>query len=106
MSAIANFLARHCWFWMLYFMRRPWMKRLQHRWLREVPNDRYKQFPESFKSQNRFARRWGLPLLKFSLNMFLASVFITAAYFAAISMYENGYFNPPARAVASQSDLR
>jgi predicted MFS family arabinose efflux permease len=101
MSAIANFLARRCWYWMLYFMRRPWMKRLQHRWLREVPGDRHLQFPNSFKNQNRFARRWGLPLLQLSFNLFLASVFVTFAYFTAVTMYENGLFNPPPKAVAS-----
>ena len=105
MSAIADFLARRSWFWMLYFMRRPWIKRLQHRWLRAVPDDPYLHFPESYIKQNRFARRWGLPLLRLSYNLFLASVFITCAYFIAVSMYENGDFNPPPKAVAQRDAL-
>lgn len=100
MSAIANWLARHTWYWMLYFMRRPWMKRLQHRWLRPVEGERYMRFPDKFIRQNRFARRFGLPLLTLTINLFLASVAITGAYFLAIYMMEGGYFNPPQRVVA------
>ena len=102
MNAIATFLARHTWYWMLYFMRRPWIKRLQHRWLRPVEGERYKRFPEGFVKQNRFARKFGLPLLKLSINLFLASVFITGAYYAIIYLFESGYFNPPPSRVATR----
>jgi hypothetical protein len=97
MSAVANYLARHCWYWMLYFMRRPWMKRLQRRWLQSVEGEPHKRFPDSFIKQNRFARRVGLRLLSFTITMFLASVFITGAYYLALYMQEGGYFNPPQR---------
>ena len=101
MSAVADFLARHCWYWMLYFMRRRWMKRLQHRWLRPVEGEPHMRFPDNFIKQNRFARRVGLKLLTLTINLFLASVFITGAYFAALYMYENGYFNPPQRVAST-----
>ena len=100
MSAIATWLARHCWYWMLYFMRRPWIKRLQHRWLRYVPGETHKRFPDAFVRQNRFARRFGLGLLTFTINLFLASVFITGAYYLAVFMFENGYFDPPRHVAA------
>src|SRR5579884_351077 len=95
MSAVATWLARHSWYWMLYFMRRPWIKRLQHRWLRAVPGEPYKRFPRGFVRQNRFARRVGLPLLTFTFNLFLASVYITFAYEGAVYMLESGLFQGP-----------
>src|ERR1044071_7425341 len=98
MSAVADWLARRCWFWMLHFMRRPWMKRLQHRWLRPVEGEPYLRFPEGFIKQNRFARKFGLKLLRLSINMFLASVFITLAYYAALYMLKNEYSSPPPQA--------
>jgi len=104
MSAIANWLARHCWYWMLYFMRRPWMKRLQRRWLRPVEGKPYKRFPESFVRQNRFARRFGLTLLTLTINLFLASVIITGFYYFAMFMWDGGYFTPPQR-IAAHSGL-
>jgi hypothetical protein len=103
MSAIANWLARHAWYWMLYFMRRPFIKRLQRRWLREVPGEPYKRFPKAFVRQNRFARRFGLHLLTFTFNLFLVSVFITFAYQAATSMLESGFFQPPERVASAHS---
>jgi hypothetical protein len=106
MSAIASFLARHCWWWMLYLMRRPWIKRLQHRWLEAVPGERYLRFPDSFMRQNRFARRYGLPLLTLSINLFLASVFITFAYYTITYLYEGGYLNPPDRMMAARAVQR
>ena len=104
MSAIASFLARWSWYWMLYAMRRPWIKRWQHRWLIEVPGEPYKRFPDSFMRQNRIARKYGLPLLTLSYNLFIGSVFVTLAYFAATYMYENGMFNPPEKMVAARGD--
>lgn len=82
---------------MLYFMRRPWMKGLQRRWLREVEGEPYKRFPDSFIRQNRFARRFGLKLLVVTINIFLGSVFITSSFYLAMYMMDNGYFNPPQR---------
>jgi len=98
MSAIANWLARHTWYWMLYGMRRPWIKRLQHRWLRSYPGEPYKRFPPGFVKQNRFARKVGLHLLTFTINLFLVSVVLTFFYEGATYMLESGMFQPPERA--------
>lgn len=105
MSAIATFLARHCWYWMLYAMRRPWIKRWQHRWLREVPGEPYLRFPDSFVRQNRFARRFGLQLLTLTFNLFLASVFITVAYYAALGLLDSGILTPD-RILAARENSR
>ena len=87
---------------MLYFMRRPWMKRLQHRWLRPVEGEPYMRFPDKFIRQNRLARRFGLRLLTLTINMFLASVFITGSYYFLMYMFDEGYFNPPQHVAAAQ----
>jgi hypothetical protein len=103
MIAIATVLARFSWYWMLYGMRRPWIKRLQHRWLQPVPGQTYMRFPEGYIRQNRFARRFGLRLLVATYTLFVASVFITFAYEGANYMLESGMFQPPERAVAANT---
>lgn len=95
MSAIARFVARWIWANMLWLMRRPWMKRLQRASLNLFSGERRERARSSMVRQNRWARRTGLSLLTFSVNMLLASMIITGSYFLILNLYESGYFNGP-----------
>jgi hypothetical protein len=99
MSAIAARLARVLWFYMLWLMRRPWMKALQRR---SMGFFRVRENPrkwEHFKKQNRWARRWGLPMLVFSINLLLGSVLLTFTYLTAINLYTSGALQVPEKPV-------
>jgi hypothetical protein len=82
-------------------MRRPWMKALQRSSTSFMARRFGRRARESMIRQNRFARRYGLPMLTVSITLLLASVAITATYFAALSLYDSGYLTPPTSVAAS-----
>ena len=94
MSALARWIARHLWGHMLWVMRRPWMKRLQRASAKLFPESRREKAKRSMNKQNQWARKVGLQLLTFSINMLLGSMIITGAYFLILGLYESGYLNP------------
>jgi hypothetical protein len=96
MSALASELARLIWWYMLWLMRRPWMKALQKRWLTWVRESKRDSARIAVRRQNRWARKWGLPLITISVNLLLASVLLTMVYLLAINLYESGAFTVPA----------
>jgi hypothetical protein len=102
MSAIAKDMARLLWWYLLWVMRRPWMKRLQKGWLNWVREAKRQGAAESVKKQNRWARRFGLPLLTLAMNLLLVSVILTVAYLTAINLYEAGAFSVPTTPQTSQ----
>jgi hypothetical protein len=79
---------------MLWTMRRPWLKSLGRATPRLFRPERRARMLESMKSQNRFARRIGLPLLTLSINLLLASMIVTTSYLVILKMYESGYLQP------------
>ncbi|MCC7433842.1 MAG: hypothetical protein IT363_04095 [Methanoregulaceae archaeon] len=95
MSLIAKLLARELWWAMLWLMRRPWMKRLQRASLRLLGEKRRARARDSMRRQNAFARKFGLPLLVFTINLLLASMIITLSYFALIHLSESGALSVP-----------
>ncbi len=86
MSDLARWMARIVWWRMLRFMRLPWVRRARRRWLAIVPASTAKRMIQ----QDRFARRHGQAVLRFSLNIMLASFAITGCYFVALAMIESG----------------
>jgi hypothetical protein len=90
MSRFAAFLARLVWGWSLWLMRRPWMKRLQRGAENLVPERRRPSVRASTARQNRFARRYGLGILTVSINLLLASMALTACFYVALYLVENG----------------
>ena len=97
MSALANDMARLLWWYMLWLMRRPWMKALQRRWLTWVRESRRENAKRAVKRQNAWARKWGLPLLRGAMTVLLISVLITITYLIATNLYESGAFQVPQR---------
>lgn len=47
--------------------------------------------------QNRFARRIGLPMLMFLMNLVVGSLVITGSFLIAMHLYESGYLTIPRR---------
>lgn len=80
---------------MLWLMRRPWMKRLQRRWHKWVPEERRFRARSAFQRQNRWARKWGLPMLKVAVNLFFISALITVIYRIVWALYLAGEFEVP-----------
>jgi hypothetical protein len=77
-NRIARFLARRLWWSMLWLMRRRWMRRLQQAAISLSPEGpKRDRARESLLEQERLARRWGLPLLTFSIRMLMLSILLT-----------------------------
>ena len=95
MLSIANLLARKTWFFVLFWMRRPWMKRVHLYPMAKMSEDKGKVYYEKYKKQNRFARRIGLPLLRGVYFLFVASVLIQITMLVALRMNEQGWLSPP-----------
>jgi hypothetical protein len=90
MSDLARWLARIVWWYMLRFMRLPWVRTMRRRWLQVVPASTARRMI----SQDRFARRHGKAVLTFSLTLMLASFAITGCYFAALALVGSGVLGP------------
>jgi len=45
--------------------------------------------------QNALARKFGLPLLVFTINLLLASIIITLSYYALVQLSESGALTVP-----------
>lgn len=80
---------------MLWFMRRPWMKRLQRNSTKWFGPDREARAWESLKKQNAFALRYGLKILTFAINLLLASALITGSYLLLGYLRESGALQVP-----------
>lgn len=50
---------------------------------------------ESMCRQNALARKFGLPILVFAINLLLASIIITLSYFVLIRLSESGALTVP-----------
>ncbi len=97
MSAIAKWLARIIWRAMLWLMRRRWMKTLQRKSIELFPRKMRANARESMARQNRFARRIGLPMLTFMMNLVVGSILITACFLTALHLFESGFLTIPHR---------
>jgi hypothetical protein len=94
-SLLSKLLARELWWAMLWLMRRPWMKRLQRASLSLLSENRRDRARESMCRQNALARKFGLPLLVFTINLLLASIIITLSFFALVHLSESGALTVP-----------
>lgn len=94
MSRLAAALARYVWAWSLWLMRRPWMKALQRRGEGLLPEPWRAGARASHIRQNRLARRMGLPMITFAMNLILASVALTLCYIAVLALYASGVLTP------------
>ncbi len=80
---------------MLWFMRRPWMKRLQRASTKWFGPEREAKAWESLKRQNAFALRYGLRILTFAINLLLASILITGSFYLLGYLRDSGALTVP-----------
>lgn len=71
------------------------MKRIHLFPMARLPVDQATAYYEKYKKQNRFARRIGLPLLRFVYFLFVASILIQVTMLVALKMNEQGWLAPP-----------
>ncbi len=94
MRLISRCLARRLWWGMLWLMRRRWMRRLQEAAINLSPEGpKRDKSRASLLSQERMARRWGLPLLTFSIQVLLYSILLTNLYLAYLEGDARGAFD-------------
>lgn len=92
MSAVATVFARRLWAAMLWFMRRPWMKRLQRNSVKIFPEGpRRDKAWESFRKQERFARRYGLKILVWVVTLCLYCLTFVLIYSVLSNGIEQGW---------------
>ena len=96
MSALAHWLARLTWFWILQLMRKPGMRRAQLMPMKWMRGERAIKFYRSHVRQNMFARKIGLRLLIISYTFLLASLILQCAFQAVMFMNYKGWLSPTA----------
>lgn len=82
---------------MLWFMRRPWMKRLQLASTRWRGPKHEKAMLHSLARQNAFARKIGLPVVTMAINLLVGSVMILGAIASAMELRDSGLLTYPER---------
>lgn len=90
MVDLARLLARFVWWRALRFMRLPWVRRVRRWWLRSLPD----RTAQRMIRQDRFARRYGVAILTFSLTIALGSVTVTGCYLVALALVQSGVLAP------------
>lgn len=90
MSQFAEILARWVWGWLMWFVRRPAVKRFQNNALQNGPEKMRPMRRRWMVANNRFARRYGRMILTGAFNFLFASFIIAACLQAAMYMFDHG----------------
>lgn len=104
LSSPAYWIARRVWWAMLWFMRRPWVKRARRRMIERQVRRGVSGW-KLITTQDRLAHRHGLKILTFCFTLLLGSMFVAGTYLAALRLYEIGLLQPP-ESVSSQLEDR
>jgi len=83
---------------MLWWMRRPFIRRLQRLSIGYVVRKKGPSAREKYLAQERWARRHGLNLIHVSLRLLLISIGCTLIYFGFLELVTRGYFMIPTNA--------
>jgi len=94
---MTRWLARHIWYWMLWSIRRPMARKLQKAALRLIPESRRESARLQAIKQEKFARKIGLPLLTFVINLFFISVALTLLLLFILNATAEGWLVIPTR---------
>ena len=88
-----EFLARQLWASLLWTMRRPGMKAFQYTVANWLPPDKRDRAIANVHKQNRFARRIGLPLMRITVTLIVASVVGSIMLQLLLDLRERGVFD-------------
>lgn len=93
MKPIAHWIARRVWWAMLWFIRRPKIRRLQRMGLNLVPESRRERARQNTRRQEQWARRYGLTILTWSFTFLLYVVVATLAYLTVLRIISEGWID-------------
>lgn len=90
-----EFVARRLWYFLLWFMRRPVMRRAQRRMLSFLPEGRRDKALKNIHRQNDFARRIGLNLMRTMVSILFLSFGLSATVMIVSEMAARGALTVP-----------
>jgi hypothetical protein len=94
---MTRWIARKIWGWMLWSIRRPAARKLQRAALNLIPESHRESAHKSAIKQEKFARKIGLPLLTFVINLFFVSVALTFMLLFILNAVADGWLVIPTR---------
>lgn len=92
---MTRWLARRIWFFMLWLIRRPGSRILQRAAINLSPPHKREKVRASINRQEKFARKIGLPLLTFVINLFFVSVGLTFVLLFVLNAQAEGWLIIP-----------
>lgn len=96
LNPLAYWMARQTWGAILWWMRRPFIKRLRRNTPNLLPEHMRKRAWENMKAHDAWAMKHGVTLLTVAINIFMMSVVFTYAYVGVSKLAErtdtSGYF--------------
>lgn len=95
MTPILNWLARRLWYLMLWTMRRPPIKRLRLTFPKYLPPSQREKAWQSFRNQERFARKYGLTLTRWIVGIVLFIFLFQLIGAGVYWMYAEGLLSLP-----------
>lgn len=90
-----EWVARRIWWCMLWYMRRPFMRRMQRAAINLYRPEKREKARLTMIKQEKFARRIGLPVLRFVLKFFVLSVVISTFALFIINGVADGWLVIP-----------
>jgi hypothetical protein len=88
MFGLSHWVARRVWGFSLWLLRRRPLKRLRRSWVLLLPPRLREPAWRAHVRQDRFARRYGVPILTVSFVVFFASLIVAVGLYAAAGYYE------------------
>ncbi len=82
MRSPLDWVARQLWYGMLWFMRRPRIKRFRLHWHQRIAEPARTKAWNNYRRQERWARRYGLKIMQVVVTLF--SLVILSQLFAAL----------------------
>ena len=95
LSRFSYWLARKVWGFLLWFLRRPPVKRFRAQAHLLLPRWARERARENIVRQDRFARRYGLKLLTISFFILTASFLLSITAMVALQLLDNGWLTYP-----------
>lgn len=92
MIEIARWMGDRLWFFLLWTMRRSFIKRLERGSFKLMPEQWRRRAWENHKRQNAFARRWGRKLMRFCSYVLLVSTSIQIIVLIVMELAERAMF--------------
>ena len=95
LTRLSAILARHIWAGMLWFMRRPRIKRMRRRIWERWPEPRRTRIKDSIQGQDRWALRYGRRIVTVLVAFALGSLLVFSTYYLALWLVESGALTMP-----------